>query len=230
MITIIHGDDIVSSRKFLLEEKQKAKDFYEFEGETLNLIDLIQIFEGSGLFADSKTVFVENFFSKRKASKEKEAIASYISKNSSHAVYLWEGKEISVKSFSIFKKALIKPFKLPPSIFQFLDSLQPQKGQKLLFLFHKALETSEAETIFYMLTRRFRLLLALSDINNQSSIEEVKKLVPWQKEKLERQVKMFDKEELIIAYKKLFDIDLRQKTGSLSLSLVAAIDFFLLEL
>ena len=61
MITIIHGDDVLSSRNYLLEEKNKSTSNFAFEGKNMILNDLIQVIESEGLFTDTKTIFIENF-------------------------------------------------------------------------------------------------------------------------------------------------------------------------
>lgn len=239
MITIVHGDDIVSSRNFFVSQKQKLKNPLEFAGENITLTALVQIFEGGELFTEKKAVFIEDFLAKRKASRDKDEILSYLAKYQDHEIFLWEGKEISAKSLSIFKKAEIRHFKLPQSLFLFLDSLKPGNGTFLIPLFHKTLKNMEVELVFFMLVRQFRLLLALSQRHpvpersegeGSRNIDEVKRLAPWQKGKLQRQASFFTAKELKNHFSRLYEIDLAQKTGALSLSLIQAIDMFLLRL
>lgn len=231
MITIIHGDDIVSSRKYFIEEKKKADSPIALEGERLTLSDLVPIVEGNQLFSQEKNIFVEKFFSGKKAnSGELKNIAQYLQKNNKEAnIFFWEAKELTPAMLSLFKGALAKLFKLPKRLFAFIDAISPQNKQRLIPLFHKALEETEAELIFFMMIRQFRLLLALSDTNSDA-IEEVKRLAPWQRNNLQKQLRHFSNESLLDIYKKLFDIDLAQKTGSSPLSLTQTIDFFLLEI
>lgn len=238
MITIIHGDDIVSSRNFFVGQKQKIKNPLEFAGENITLTDLVQVFEGGELFTEQKAVFLEDFLTKRKTGRDKDQILAYLTKYQSHEIFLWEGKEISTKSLSAFKKAEIRHFKLPQSLFLFLDALKPSSGTLIVPLFHKTLKNMEVELVFYMLIRQFRLLLALSPGHpdppaggeGSRNIDEVKRLAPWQKSKLQRQASLFTEENLKKHFTKLYEIDLAQKTGSLSLTLTQAIDFFLLDL
>ena len=62
------------------------------------------------------------------------------------------------------------------------------------------------------------------------SIDEVVRLAPWQKSKLERQTRTFSLEQLKQIYSKLYEIEIAQKTGDSSLSLSQNIDFLLLEM
>ncbi len=232
MITIIHGDDIAASRIYFLDKK-KDRDIQILDGEKITLSDLVESIEGSELFfLKDKALFIEDFVSKRKPSKEVEEIIVYLKKSSSKIdAYLWEGKELSKKQISQFGTAItIKTFKIPQTTFVFLDSIRPGNGKKLVQLFHQTLQTSDEEFIFYMFVRQFRLLLALSDQNSADEIDEVKRLAPWQESKLSSQAKNFSKEKLVEIYQKIYKIDLAQKTGALSMPLSPTIDFLLLDI
>ncbi len=231
MITIIHGDDTSLSRKFLTEQKEKLNNFNSFDSAEFNLSSLAQIVEGASLFDDTKIIFVENFFSKNKlVSNEAKALVNYINKNSDLIkIFFWEDKEVSKKSISVFNNSTVKIFKIPQSIFLFLDGIKPKNWENSIGLFHKSLVSVQAELIFFMLVRQFRLLLAIQD-NSTDAIDEVKRLMPWQKSKLEHQSNLFTKDQLRNIYKKLLQIDIEQKTGKSAFSLAQAIDFLLIDL
>lgn len=229
MITIIHGDDQKLSRNYFLEEKKKIQDPLSISEENIEISYLTQIFEGGDLFTSAKKVFIENLFSKKRTGKDFTKILSYLKDSSArNEIYIWEGKEVSKVNFSIFPKAILKTFNIPKSVFQFLDSLRPNNSRNNIFLFHKALESAEAEFIFYMLTRQFRLLLAVSDSSSSKNIDEVARLSSWQKDKFKRQAGFFTLEQLKKIHKNVFEIDFSQKTGKTNLSLIQAVDFFLL--
>jgi len=264
MITIIHGNDTASSRKYYID--QKTADAFSFEGEKVCLTDLTQVLEGGGLFTDSKKIFIDEFLSKRKQGKETEEIILLLNKyRETNDIFLWEGKEISKKNASLFSNPTVKTFKFPLFLFTFLDGIKPKSSNNVV-LFHEALKKSEAELIFFMLIRQFRLLLAVSDEKSPFSrhaeldsasleipksirqaqdpeytegqvrddsnqrIDEIKRLAPWQKSKFKKQSGLFSLINLKNAYKKLFEIDLGQKTGTLNMSIEQAIDIFLLDL
>jgi len=233
MITIIHGDDISSSRNYFYELRQKYKDFVLFDGNKLTILDLIQNIEGSTFFGDTKAIFIEEFLTKfKKTNKEHKEMSDFIVKNSKSTTFvLWESKEIPKKELVLFKDSAIKIFKLPKNIFLFLDNLKPNNSKNLLDLFHQAL-TSEIkeELILFMMQRQFRILLALSEPCEGEPIEELIRLAPWQTNKLEKQAKLFNIEKMKEIYKKLYKIEIGQKTGSLPLSLSQSIDFLLLEM
>lgn len=233
MITIIHGDDISKSREHFQELKQKYKNGIYFDGGKITITDLVQNIEGSGLFGDTKTIFIEDLLTKqKKTEKNAKEILNFIANNSKESTFvLWESKEILKGTLSIFKGATIIFFKLPKNIFSFLDNLRPNNSKTLLNLFHQALDSGiKEELILFMLQRQFRILLGLSGSSDNDPIEELSRLAPWQLGKLERQAKSFDLTGLKKIYKKLYEIELGQKTGGLNLSLTQTIDFLLLEM
>lgn len=246
MITIIHGDDIVLSRNYLQEQKQNSASPYVFDG-IIDLPTIIQITQGSGLFtphqsgagfSTQKNVFVENFFSKNKLnSMDVKNLIKYINENESLLnIFFWEANVLQKRSIAIFNNPAIKTFKIPQTIFLFLDSIKPESYKNAINLFHSSLKNTLEELIFFMLQRQFRLLLALRSkvplrgTPESSQIDEIMRLAPWQKSKLERQARLFPVDKLLTIYKKLYQIDLAQKTGNLPYSLIYAIDFLLLDI
>lgn len=230
MLTIIHGSNISASRKFFIDEKTRFSNAILLREDEVNLSRLTQLLEAKGLFEDSKSLFIENFLTQRKKSSEKTAIISYLSQLSkTSTIFLWESKELTSPAISPFKGAAIKAFKLPTSLFAFLDAVKPGNGTASVQLFHKSIETTEPEMVFFMLVRLFRILLALSGSQGET-ISEVARLAPWQKPKSEKQAQLFGAEKLKKIYSKLFQIELAQKTGTLSTSLITSIDLLLTEI
>lgn len=227
MITIIHGDSIYESRNYFFDFKKSFPNISSLSGININKDELINLFQGDNLFFEDKNVAIENFLSKNKPSKALDEIVEILNKNSKNAnIILWEEKEIGQKILSKFPKAQIRVFKIPKLIFNFLDSIRPENGQGLITIFHKLLENSAAEIIIYMMTRQFRLMIAIKD--KGGNIDEISKMISWQKSKLEKQASLFDKNKLINLYRKLYDIDASQKTGKLTIPIASAIDIFLL--
>ena len=228
MITIIHGDDVVSSRNYLLESRKKIGDPPVFDGEKITHLNVVQHLEGGDLFAEKKSIVIENFLTRKKSS-ESDLIIELLQIHNEHEIILWEGKELTGKNLTQFKNATIVPFKYPRLLFQLLDSLKPNNAKAMISLFHKTKETTSDELIFFMIIRQFRILLALTD-EKGSSIEELNRLSSWQKEKLTRQARLFSEGRLKEIMSVLFRIELRLKTGGLSQPLSDIIDFFLLDI
>lgn len=230
MLTIIHGNDIVTSRKFLLLERQRSPDALLIREDEVDLTMLAQLLEGGGLFEDIKTVFIEQFLSTRKKSLDKDAIINYILKQSkTHSIYIWEGKELDRTVLTPFKDSKINLYKLPTTLFLFLDGIKPDGGKNLVKLFHLCLKTTEVEIVFFMLVRQLRLLIAVSG-KADPAISEIARMSFWQRSKLQNQAKLFKDNTLIDLYKKLFSIETQYKTGNLPLSLIVQIDFLLLRI
>lgn len=230
MISIIHGSDIVSSRKFFVDQKNKAKDPVSFQAASLTITDLTQVLTGAGIFGNENTIFIEYLLSQRKKITHAESIISYILANHDAGnIVLWEEKEIPSTTLKRFTNAKVEMFRIPPFTFTFLDSLAPGAGPRLVTMLNKTLATSEIELVFYLLIRQFRLLIGLRDEHN-ALIDELKRLQPWQKSKLKQQAFRFTQETLLENYKKLYAIEVGQKTGTLAAPLRISIDFFLLEI
>lgn len=234
MITIFHGSDTVQSRKFFLAERNTQQNAVSLEAEQINLTDLAQLFDGGGLFNETKYLFIEQFLTKRKKSADyKEIIASIEKHATDNTIYFWENKELEVSVLKAFPKAMVRVFKLPQTLFQLLDALRPGNQKEIIKLYHETIEHTETEMVFFMLVRQFRILLALRGKTSQTSeenpIDELKRIAPWQKTKIEKQAKAFNLSHLLTLYEKLFTIEANQKTGGLSSPLISTIDFFLLD-
>lgn len=256
MITIIYGEDTAASRNYLFAERNKHSEKAILDGASLTLTDLLQALSGSGLFGDQQAIFIDELLSKRKTSKELEEIISSIV-NSQSSIFIWESKDLTAKQLSSFKKATVKQFKIPATVFAFLDALLPKNGEKLVTLFHELLKDEDVNFALFMLQRQVRLLLALSNQEpvipdligdpgkgidsrlrhaerglrgNDTIISEVKRLAPWQKGKMEKQAKQFTSQQLIELHTKLYKLELGQKTGGLSMPLEQELDFLLASL
>jgi DNA polymerase III delta subunit len=225
MITVVHGDDLVSSRNFILKVKteENATTFY---ADTQEPHLLLQLTQGKGLFDEKKPLVIENIFSKKAAANLKlleEKIKVFKNLN----IYIWEGKELSKAQLNSLGQSENRLFKIPQKIFSFLDSLLPGSSRNVTS-FHEALLTTDEEFMFFMLIRQFRLMLNLEDPSFLT--DDTKRLAPWQKSKLTSQAKRFGTENLTENYKKLYKIESKVKVGSLNMPLVAAIDIFLAEI
>lgn len=236
MIIIIHGDDTASSRNYLVSIKQKTLSSLIFDGAKVQVTDLAQALEGSGLFEEHNDIFIEDFFSKRKG-KDFQDILDYITSHEKNSnIYFWEGKKLTAKQTGTFKKAQVQEFKLPQALFSFLDSIGGN-SEHAIKQFHEALKTSEPELLFFMITRHFRILLALADSSGpeahrplDETIDEVTRMAPWQRSKMQRQSSLLGVTKLKNLYRKLLDMEMNMKTGGSILTLTQAIDFFLTDL
>ncbi|MBP9719384.1 MAG: hypothetical protein KBD46_02860, partial [Candidatus Levybacteria bacterium] len=101
MITLIHGDDIASSRKYY--KQLQKKDTTILDGEKVSSEEVVQTLQSDMLFADEKAIAFENFFSKRKPSKEMQAIIESLQKNAHlREIVFWESKPLTKKMIDTF--------------------------------------------------------------------------------------------------------------------------------
>jgi DNA polymerase III delta subunit len=230
MITILHGDDIASSRNYYITERQKSKNTVILDGDKLTISDLMQSLEGGSLFNEEKDIFIENFFSGKKANANFKELVIYLDKHTNEAnICFWENSELSKTELATFKKATIKLFKIPKNLFGFLDNIKPGNIDSVK-QFHELLSLTPEELIFFMLVRQFRILLAISDIDTKNPIDELKRLAPWQMGKLKNQARLFGMEKLTTIYTRLYEIDSAYKQGKLPATLTLTIDFLLVDL
>lgn len=230
MITIIHGENTGVSRKQFIEMKHHAKEPLMLVGSTMTVTDIAQALEGQGLFDEQKDIFIEELFSKRKQNSDTQAIITYIQNHQrNHTITVWESKDLTAGQLKQFPKAVVRKIDFPKILFSFLDSLLPGNSQQTLTLFHQTLASEEAEFIFFMVVRHIRILLALSD-QSEEHIDEIRRLAPWQRGKLAKQMQRFGEKKLLLVYHRLFLIENKLKTGTLSFSLIQAIDFLLADL
>jgi len=226
MITILFGDNTKQSREYL-RSLVDQKDTVSIPVQDVTITDMKQVLDGTPLFSEKRTVILEEFLSKAKKSKEKDAIISYLeSKAYEHDIILWEGKDLPKTSFRGFSKPVLKQFKPPQTLFQFLDGVLPHNTAYLISLHHQTLANTEPELIFFMLVRHIRILLALSNPSD-APIDELKRLAPWQVTKLQKQAKSLGQDRLLDLHTKLFILEKKQKTGTLLLPLSDSIDFLL---
>lgn len=228
---ILHGTNIVASRKMLVEQKERARqkgmEIIELSGKNLDLVDLKQALESASLFGQDRLVVIENFFSRPK-SKTKEKITSYLKPLLSETeLILWEGKQIDGRVLRGFADGnRIQVFKLPAVIFKFLDSVQPGGAKLTLNWLHQTLKTQVPEVVFYMLARRIKNLLIAKDLGKKG----LTGLAPWQQGRLLHQASKFSLKGLLVLHQALLRIDWEQKTGQASLPLTSSLDLLIASL
>lgn len=231
MITLIHGENIAISRKHFIELRDNTSDALTIDGSSLTQLTLAQALQGQGLFAEQKDIFIEEFLTKRKQSKETDVLIAYIfAHQKDHNITFWESKDLTMRQLKMFSQSSVRKFDFPKILFTFLDALYPGNTKQMLSLLHQTIQTEESEFAFFMLVRHIRILLAITEKQVDEEIDEVKRLAPWQLGKLQKQARVFGKEALIHMYHRLFIIESELKTGKLSVSLIQSIDFLLADL
>jgi hypothetical protein len=220
---IIHGDNLVDSRQFLLAQihqaREKGKEIIRLEGKKLTLESLQQALEGLSLLNKENLVILENFFQYATF-----PCLNYLIKTQPSNLIIWE-ESVSPQRLKKLK-AQEKYFKLPPVIFRFLDAILPHNRRNALRLLKQAINQTSVETVFYQLARQIRYLI----IANQLGKSSLSDLHPFQQSKIAVQAKKFELGQLLTLHRKLLYIDWQQKTGQAAMDLGGQLDLFLASL
>lgn len=229
-IYVFCGDDIISSRKAFLDEldslREQKFEVRRISGKDVNAEQLELLSSSTTLFGQKQCLAIEGLLSLPK-SKEKDNVSEMVTRRFGGLdcnVVIWEGKEYSRTEQQKYPQNFIfKNFKLPEVLFKFLEKLIPNKTTENLNFFHQTIGSVDPAFIFLMLVRQIRLLILVAD-------NEVSGLPFWQIHKLAAQAKMFDKEKLYEIYKRLLEMDFRQKTSSFVLGLSSELDLLLADI
>ena len=118
------------------------------------------------------------------------------------------------------------------SIFDMVDAVGERKIAKAAQLLHRLLETEMPIPLFGMIIRQFRLLILTREVIDQggrkTQIEKALKVHPFVAEKVEKQVALFDMNQLKEIYHRLLNADENMKTGKMEPKL--AIEMFVSDL
>lgn len=226
-IFIYCGDDIVSSRKaFLAHIDLFAKEGLEIvrvAGKELTLESLEMLSAPVSLFGDKRALAIEGLLAGQK-SKDKDKLINIVSLLHC-SIVIWENKDFSkADQLKYPKNFVFKNFKLPEVLFNFLDSLSPgNTGANLKYL-HQVLESVEAAYLFLMLIRQVRLLIMAKDEKTMPN------MAPWIRGKLLKQARPFDPEKLTALYKKMLELDYRQKTSNMPFALGKMLEMLITEI
>ncbi|MBI3558819.1 hypothetical protein HY085_00315 [Candidatus Gottesmanbacteria bacterium] len=132
MITIIHGENILASRKELEKIKNEFKgEILELDGATLTENIFIQATQSQPIFESSRLVVIDG-------------MPKIDLKDEGFDVLIWVGKKITPP-----KNAKVLEFKTPPSIFKFLNNMTVTN-------FRAALKDNDIQFIFIMMTRQLK--------------------------------------------------------------------------
>lgn len=229
MITLLHGDDIEASRDELLRLKEQAngKEIRLLDGRIVSEASLTQALGSHALFGGRTFVIIENLFGRLgKKLKLIASLTAVITQSSTDTdIILWEDKELSITTIKILGSGVkVHLFKVPISLFQFLDSMGAGNVRNSLLLFQKTLETHAPELILTMIGRRMRQVIMLKDHVMPEGLQN------WQALRLTSQAKSFTMDKLLSMYQRLLDIEYSIKSGSSSFTLIQHLELFLIDL
>ena len=113
-------------------------------------------------------------------------------------------------------------------IFEFVDALGNRNRETAIKVYHRLLSTQDAQRIFAMIVRQFRMLILAKDImEHDGGVNDVVKQLkpepfrmhPYPAEKIALQSRKFSLNQLDAIYHHLLDIDLGIKTGKMDVDL-----------
>lgn len=228
MLTILHGDNIVSSRNELtrLKEAAQGKDVRDIDGKDIPESDLRQAVESLSLFGNTVCIVLENVFSPLgKKEKQMKLFAGILSEAAVTVdIILWESKELSKTVLGYLDRAKIQLYKTPPIIFEFLDSLGSQNTKEILTVFGTTVETVPVELVLYMTETRVRQLIQIKDGITPE------KTSSWQAMRLTNQGKSFTMDKLLAMHNRLIELEYSYKTGKTPFTLSQLITQFILDI
>lgn len=230
MISLYYGDNYVLSRQRLNQHLDQLKtnqvDLVRLMGKNLSLEALTQELESNSLFNQEKALIIENLFSLPGAAL-RNSVINLIVKNHNQTILLWDKKPLTktnLKPLTQVKTIKFNEFPLPLTVFKFLDSIIPGKGDTGLKYLHQSLQTNPIELVFYFLSRRISQLIQALDQ------PQTLKSSPWQKSKLVSQAKKFTLDQLIQLHHQLLQLDYLNKTGQTPFDLLTELDLLLVNL
>lgn len=228
MITIIHGDNTVLSRKQLQTELEKhslaGKKIRSLTSSDLTLAIITEALQSTSLFGDEAILVIERLFTMR-AKNLRDQIFAILDTQAGIDVILWEDRVASATSLKLFTttKPTILSFKTSPVVFQAMDLLGNHKERsRLLKLLHAAYEQDSVEFVFSMIARQVRLLINVLE-------GETGAMKPYTLTKIRQQARFFSLEKLVQMHQQLLAIDMAQKQSASLLTLEQQLDLFALQ-
>ena len=220
MLTIICGEDVVTSRTFLSSLKN---DYLKtgIEVRQIRFDDITEINRWLGdsptLFSQKKVFFTE-FINKKIKKDNKKFLAELTNISKLKDVELVDWEDVGSRQLKLTKIAKVKEFKPDKTIFKLLDCISP--GNKSLFLnsLEQLSSNMDESFIFIMMARHVRNLILVS----QDILPT--KMQSWQFGKLKYQARSWDTEKLVNFYEGLMRVDIASKTGKSPYSIKESLD------
>lgn len=209
MLYILHGLDSHASYRCLRDILTSYKDWQKVYLDSTDELDH-NLF-GQDLLETPKVIIVQNFFKTKPDAKKFAPIPV------GRILIIWEKTEIpALKLVPFAKIAKIQTFKLPPTLFYFLDSISPGQTASLHHL--KNLEETETSIVWHLTNRIFLLILAKLDFSTAEVAQTTgKNQAPWQWAKIKEQADRFNLDNLRQMLTAALKVDDLTKSGKTSL-------------
>lgn len=222
MLTIICGEDSISSRSYYLELKNKYRaagnQIYDIKATEISEINK-GLSESVSLFSQKLVFFTQGLNKKisKRTNPKLFSLAEEIAKIKEVDLIDWEEYTMG-RELKLTKGITVKEFKASETIFKFLDSCYPKNLKSFISLLYSLPTKVDEIFIFIMLVRHIRNLFMVK-LDSPS-----KSLQGWQIAKLKSQAYYWDENKLSSFYDGLYKIDVRLKTGNNPFSVRKSLD------
>ncbi|MEK7581200.1 MAG: hypothetical protein AAB512_02860 [Patescibacteria group bacterium] len=210
MIYVLHGansDDSSQKIKSLVTKYPGYEKIY-VQAQDSDL--LYQSLFARDITGSKKLIIVEGFV-------ERKSLKNIDLKNvqEDNILIIWEKKEITAAQIAkLAKVANVENFKLPSTLFYFLDSISTSPGQTLKYL--KELQSEKATGLAWHIANRLFLMILLKLELKEAEIQQIagRRLAPWQLDKIKSQAFAFPLPKLKQMFSAVLKVDTLIKTGS----------------
>lgn len=218
---ILHGENIVQSRKVLQEQLDSArrlnKDIVRLEAKKLLPSQLEEALGSTNLFGSDTLIVIEELFSLPPSQRKKDLNTLLSKTNTDTEIILWEKRSLTATMIKPFPGAIVQEFKASSYVFTWLDLLGTVDKQKLLQAFHTALQHEDEQFCFIMFIRQIRLLIQAKENVPIAG-------PPFMITKLKKQAQALQLESLLAIHTKLYQLDIAMKTSKLRNTLASELD------
>ncbi len=213
MIHILHGENVNASYAKLNELIGKYPTHARINQETNTLNDLINNISTADLVGTKKIIVAQNFIAKYKLKPHQLKDITDTTE-----LILWESKELTPAQVGAFAKiANVEVFKLPPTIFYFLDSIHGPVANTINLL-NKIDAKENTLLVWQLLNRLYMLSIAKTDLDEAGAGEAIgKNIASWQWQKINDQAKKLDEQIINKLFSSTLKIDYMTKSGSTSI-------------
>lgn len=225
MIYVLHGDNTEASHERLTKIISSEPSYQKIRLESAAKEELLNHLTSTDLFASKKAIIVDNFISKSKLKPQE--LASFPAEN---ILILWEGKELTKLQLAAFAKlARVETFKLPATLFYFLDSLATSQRLAIHYL-NKIEMKDRTMLVWHILNRLTLLILAKLGLNTVEASKILGKNVPdWQWTKIKTQANGLELNSLKQIFLATLKLDYLTKTGKTSIPQKTLISLLLIK-
>ncbi|KXK11891.1 MAG: hypothetical protein UZ22_OP11002000225 [Microgenomates bacterium OLB23] len=219
MLTIFVVKTLRYHENFFVEAKKtyidKGYDIVDIAHNELSELEREVAFT-STLFAAKRVYCIENILNK-KLNRDKLAAILYTTPE----VVVWEETTDERTLKFAFPQAKIYVSKFSASLWKLLDSMAPGNLVHTVAMLREVQQSNDIHLVHFMLMRRIKELIIVSHGGQPA------KLATWQIGKLKSQAALWKPDLLESLYKKLIEIEMRIKSGTMVYELNKALEITL---